>query len=342
MSKQSSKKNKNQKKNQPVLGAKNSKTSLFFIGFLLILVGVFGILYNPLNSEKAVSWKISEDGVISFSQRGNPVFTVQDIEDVYVQDDNQTLENPQVSKNESLKAADSLKLLTFESNGDEIRALLRIPANSSPVPGIVLLPGAGVSKENEQSLAVKLSKMGYATLTLDQRNRGSIDFKGDLELFKAGLEPVEYKMTYDALKAVDVLSAQSEVNPKKLAIIGESNGGRFAIIACALDSSLKGVIGISTSGYGTTEIDPSKEMVDPEVYRFYRSVDPETYLALLPPARFVLLHSYNDPLISHETAVKTFALAEEPKAMYNVTEATHGYTASMYPYLEKELKLIFS
>jgi fermentation-respiration switch protein FrsA (DUF1100 family) len=340
LSKQSSKKNKNQKKNNPVSGAKTSKTTLFFLGFLLILVGVFGVLYNPLNSEKA-SWKVSEGGILSFSQRGKPVFTVQDIEDVYVQDDNQTPENLQVSENGSL-AADSLKLLTFESEGDEVQALLRIPANSSSVPGIVLLPGAGVSKESEQGLAVKLSKLGYATLTLDQRNRGSIDFKGDLELFKAGLEPLEYKMTYDALKAADVLSAQPKINSEKLAIIGESNGGRFAIIACALDPSLKGVIGISTSGYGTSEIDLSKVVVDPEVYRFYRSVDPESYLSLLPPAKLVLLHSFNDTVISHESAVRTFALAEEPKAMYNVTEATHGYTTSMYPYLEEELRLILS
>jgi hypothetical protein len=40
--------------------------------------------------------------------------------------------------------------------------------------------------------------------------------------------------------------------------------------------------------------------------------------------------------------VKTFALAKEPKAMYNVSEAVHGYTGSMRPYLEKELAIIFS
>ena len=72
-----------------------------------------------------------------------------------------------------------------------------------------------------------------------------------------GLEPVEYSMVYDALKAADVLAVQPEIDPKKLAILGESNGGRFAVLACALDPSLKGVIGISTSGYGTEEIDPA-------------------------------------------------------------------------------------
>ena len=84
--------------------------------------------------------------------------------------------------------------------GTKSRLSSRLPANSnssSVSPGIVLLPGATISKEAEQGLAVELSKMGYATLTLDQRNLGGINTEKDLELFKAGLEPVEYLMVYD-------------------------------------------------------------------------------------------------------------------------------------------------
>ncbi|WP_440954065.1 alpha/beta hydrolase family protein [Methanosarcina sp. Mfa9] len=332
MSKQISGKNK--KTNHVSSGAKAPKPVIFLFGFLFILVGVFGVLYNPANSEAAgAAWTVSEEGLLSFPQRGEAAFTVEVTEDLYTPE-----------------SADSLKLLTFESRGENVRALLRIPADSSPagsslsnssgVPGIVLLPGAGISKEKEQGLAAELSKLGYATLALDQRNLGAINPEGDLELFKAGLEPLEYKMVYDALKATDVLSAQPEIDPEKLAIIGESNGGRFAIIACALEPSLRGVVGISTAGYGTGEIDPS-QVKDPYVYSFYRSIDPDTYLPEIPPARFVLLHSSNDTVIPHEMALGTFSLAGEPKVMYNVSEVTHGYTASMHPYLEEELTLIF-
>ena len=104
---------------------------------------------------------------------------------------------------------------------------------------------------------------------------------------------------------------------------------------------VKGVIGISTSGYGTEDIN-SDAVADAKTYRFYRSVDPDTYIPKLPPAKFVLIHSLNDTLIPYETALKTFALAKEPKAMYNVSDATHGYTTSMRPYLEKELALLLN
>ena len=242
LSRQSS--GKKESKNKASLGLGISKPAVFFLGFLLILVGIFGVLYNPSNStQKTAHWEVSGSGILSFSQRGKPEFTAQKVDDTY-----------------SPEKSDTLKLLSFNSNGDQIQALLRIPKNSnasSGFPGIVLLPGATISKEAEQGLAAELSKMGYATLTLDQRNLGGINPEKDLEFFKADLEPVEYAMVYDALKASDVLAAQPEIDPKKLAILGESNGGRFAIIACALNPSLKGVIGISTSGYGTEEIDPS-------------------------------------------------------------------------------------
>lgn len=325
MSRNSSGKKGIKKTKRSSSGARTPKPAIFLLGFLLIVVGIFGILYNPANSiGETLPWEISEAGVLSFPEREEPVFTIQETEDLYFPED-----------------PDILKLVSFESRGGKIQALLRIPANASSSPGIILLPGAGVSKEGEQGLAVELSKLGYATFTLDQRNQGAINVERDLELFRAGLEPVEYLMIYDALKAADVLSVQPEIDPEKLAIIGESNGGRFAIIACALDPSLKGVIGISTSGYGTEEID-SAGVADSEAYRFYHSIDPDTYLSALPLSRFVMIHSFNDTVISHELALRTFVLAEEPKAMYNVTEETHGYTASMYPCLEKELALIFS
>ncbi|WP_292380693.1 alpha/beta hydrolase family protein [Methanosarcina sp. UBA289] len=323
MSRQSS--GKKESKRRAFSGTRISKPSVFFLGFLLILVGIFGVMYNPSNSAGAAApWEVSEAGTLYFPEREEPVFTIQEIEDIYAPEN-----------------SDTLKLLSFESKGENLQALLRIPGNFSSSPGLVLLPGAGVSKEAEQGLAAELSNMGYATLTLDQRNLGVISIERDLELFKAGLEPVEYTMVYDALKASDVLAAQPEIDPERLAILGESNGGRVAILACALNPSLKGIIGISTSGYGTEEIDSSLAD-DPEAYRFYRSIDPDTYLLNLSPAKFVQIHSFNDTVISHDQALRTFALAKEPKAMYNVTEATHGYTASMRPYLEKELALLLN
>ena len=128
----------------------------------------------------------------------------------------------------------TLSEVRFQSRDAQIAALLRIPdanANNGGIPGIVLLPGATVSKEREQKLAKHLADLGFASITLDQRNLGGVDAKGDLQMFLKGEEPTEHKMVYDALAAAEILRAQPEIDPEGIIYAGESNGGRFAIMA---------------------------------------------------------------------------------------------------------------
>ena len=75
-----------------------------------------------------------------------------------------------------------------------------------------------------------------------------------------------------------ILRSRPEIDPKRIIYAGESNGGRFAIMACALDTAARGVLAISTCGYGTDAAIASAGVVDKNLVRFYRSIDPETYL----------------------------------------------------------------
>lgn len=59
-------------------GTRTPKPAVFVLGFLFILVGIFGILYNPSNSlTETLTWKVSEAGILSFSEREGSVFTIQ-------------------------------------------------------------------------------------------------------------------------------------------------------------------------------------------------------------------------------------------------------------------------
>ena len=204
------------------------------------------------------------------------------------------------------------------------------------MPAVVILPGATVPKEGTQGLAELLSNLGYASLGIEQRNRGGVNPQYDYELFKAGEEPIEHKMVFDALRSVDVLKQDSRIEAKRIAIIGESNGGRFAIIAAAIDPEIEGVIGISTSGYDTES--QTAGINDETLIRFYRSIDPDTYLGFLPPRKLVMLHSDNDNIIPIDLAKKTFEKAKEPKQFYNVTTGTHGFSEGMRMPLENETR----
>ncbi|MCK5108706.1 MAG: hypothetical protein KAR25_03360, partial [Methanosarcinales archaeon] len=87
-----------------------------------------------------------------------------------------------------LETADNYTLhgVHFTSRDATIAGLLRIPHTmraEDRVPGIVLLPGATVTKEGEQRLAEYLCSLGYGSIAIDQRNLGGIDMEGDLAAF---------------------------------------------------------------------------------------------------------------------------------------------------------------
>ena len=240
----------------------------------------------------------------------------------------------------------SFSEVRFESRGAEIAAILRMPDSeimkknkSQSISGIVLLPGATVTKEAEQGLARHLADMGYASITLDQRNLAVIDAQGDLQLFLQGREPTEHKMVYDALAAAQILRDQPGIDDKRIIYTGESNGGRSAIIACALDKKARGVLAISTCGYGTAAAMASAGgVVDADRARFYLSIDPESYLQDISPRPLVMIHSRNDTIIPYSLAEQTYALGREPKSLHTVGCATHGYCREMDIALKEELE----
>jgi hypothetical protein len=291
---------------------------------LMVLVGVIALLLGWhffSESTSAWEWTVSDEGILEYKV-SMPQYNLSPPED----DGNSTLSAVQ-----------------FQSRDAKIAALLRIPSpdgdkKNGSIPGIVLLPGATVSKEREQKLAKHLADLGFASITLDQRNLGGVDAQGDLQMFLRGEEPTEHKMVYDALAAAEILRSWPEIDPVRIIYAGESNGGRFAIMACALDLAAKGVLAISTCGYGTDAAIASAGVVDKNMVRFYRSIDPETYLRWIAPRPMIMIHSRNDTIIPYPLAEQTYALGMQPKRLHTVGCKVHGYCAEMDDALKEELK----
>lgn len=250
-----------------------------------------------------------------------------------------------------LEGNSSFSEVRFESRGAEIAAILRIPGPEMPgpeiergiagrsIPGIVLLPGATVTKEAEQGLARLLADLGYASITLNQRNLGMVDPQDDLQLFLQGDEPAEHKMVHDALAAAMILRDLPEIDRERIIYAGESNGGRFAVIACALDKEARGVLAISTCGYGAASaLASAAGAIDADSARFYLSIDPESYLKEISPRPLIMIHSRNDTVIPYHLAEQTYTLGREPKRLHTVGCARHGYCMEMYDAIKEELE----
>lgn len=287
---------------------------MFLVGFIALFLG----WHFFSDSSSAGQWTISDEGIL----------------DYIVSMPQYNLSTPQDDGNSTLST------VQFQSRGANMAALLRIPngdEKNRSIPGIVLLPGATISKEKEQKLARHLADLGFASITLDQRNLGGIDPKADLQMFLKGEEPTEHRMVYDALAAGEILRSQPEIDPMRIIYAGESNGGRFAIMACALDRSARGVLAISTCGFGTDATLASAGIVDKNQVRFYRSIDPETYLSRIAPRPLIMIHSLNDTIIPYQLAEQTYALGMKPKRLHTVGCSVHGYCAQMDEAIKEEL-----
>ncbi|MFH1510515.1 MAG: alpha/beta hydrolase [Candidatus Woesearchaeota archaeon] len=227
---------------------------------------------------------------------------------------------------------------TFLENKITIFGLLVIPHSHANVPGVLLLPGGGVTKEAELPHCRLISSWGYACLVIDQRGIGEtagiyLSFEDDYNVFLQGKEPIQHLSVYDALAAFDVMRSIGGID--SIAVAGLSMGGRYAIIAGALEPRFAGVVSIASAGFHIKEI----ASVEAE---YVKSIDPDSYVAMISPRPFVMLHGTNDSTVPIDEARVTFSIAKEPKKFYTADGCGHGLCEGMYQNLSISLKEIFS
>ena len=301
------------------------KKTYFYTGLAIAAIILAGIFYyfnsskhvpvkneaQPENGQANDGWNVDGNGYLSYpGYRGEVKFR---------RDNYSETETLHISK------------IVYQSENGNIYGLLVIPKTvSGALPGVVLLPGAGVSKESELYLAEKISSLGAAVLTIDQRGVGETDGKvssidDDYKSFINGQEPFQHLMVYDALRGYDFISSAPFVDKGRIIIAGESLGGRIAIIAAAIDTNIHGVLVISSAGFGFAGGN------DVLKNRFVNSIDSDHYTPLISPRRLVMIHAINDTKISFSSAVNTFIKAQEPKqfVVINDTSCKHGYCDSM-------------
>ena len=104
----------------------NVKMLPLVLGALLMIAGVIGILSS---SDEQADWSVSDNAILSYSQIKDAEYSINNI----------------TTSNDS----DIVKTVTFKSRDSYIEGSIRIPASGTNIPGVVILPGAGVSKEQQ-------------------------------------------------------------------------------------------------------------------------------------------------------------------------------------------------
>jgi len=110
-----------------------------------------------------------------------------------------------------------------------------------PFPGVLLIPGSGVADKNETlglvhksgpnpptpllQIAQYLSERGFAVLRYDKRGVGANHTISDTNVWG---NVTANDLIQDSKKALNVLMQQPEVDPKRISIIGHSEGTLYA------------------------------------------------------------------------------------------------------------------
>lgn len=269
-----------------------------------------------INSKIEQGSFIDITGRLVYTDRGEAEFTNEPLED---------------------KAGYKLEKIMYKSKGTDMHAHLYRP-HIDNAPAVIIAPAAGAAKEGQKGLAEFLAGNGYAVLAIDQRGIGETQYtprdaqtEFD-EYMQQKKETTEQLMVYDVLRAFDVMSQTEGIDKSNIILEGESMGGRFAMIATAIEPRIKGIVVISSSGYGIVT-GPMKEYID--------TVNPDNYVHLISPRKLLMFHSATDTVVPPEMAKATYELAKEPKELIGMPpECIHGYCDQIRDQLLKTLEEI--
>lgn len=240
-----------------------------------------------------------------------------------------------IEKNKSFSVS---KVVFKGDDGKDIYGLFYAPYKDS-FDVVIVLPAGGGTKESRRFYNEMLADWGYGSFIFDQRGIGETDgyinsLQDDFQAFFRKERVDQFLMAEDVVNAVDEVEKAGNIG--KIAVIGESMGGRNAIIAGALDKRILGVIAISSGGYRA-------DAGSAEGNEFLSYINPNSYAGKISPRRLLMLHAVNDSIVSIEDARYTFSLAGEPKQFveFSEKECNHGYCEPMKKFIKDEISIIF-
>ena len=142
------------------------------------------------------------------------------------------------------------------SNGFSLVGTVSKPltAATGPLPAVVLIGGSGPTDRDEMlfnipvlgQVANALADAGFVTLRYDKRGVGQSGGRLESATF------ADY--TEDLRAAVKVLADRKDVDPKRIAVIGHSEGGAVALMAASRDKRIAAVGLIAANGVTGAEL----------------------------------------------------------------------------------------
>ncbi|WP_143017095.1 hypothetical protein [Catalinimonas alkaloidigena] len=123
--------------------------------------------------------------------------------------------------------------------------------------------------------------------------------------------------TIDARRSLDLLLAQPEVDPQRVAYVGHDYGAMYGAILSGLEERIRAYVlitGMGTFSDWSLKYWPHTATAGEAHYRqALASVDPEQFVAQAAPAALLFQFAQHDIYISHDVANAFYEIASQPK-----------------------------
>lgn len=141
-----------------------------------------------------------------------------------------------------------IKLTYAAEKDDRVPAYLLIPhERKGQLPAVLCLhqtinigkaETVGLGPNETRRYAKHLAERGYVTLAPDYPSFGEYPYNFKKSDFKSG----SMKAIWNNMRAVDLLIARPEVDPKRIGVIGHSLGGHNAMFTAAFDDRIQAIV----------------------------------------------------------------------------------------------------
>lgn len=136
------------------------------------------------------------------------------------------------------------------TDGVRLAGTLTLPGGDGPFPAVLLITGSGAQDRDEtvfghkpfRVLADALGRRGVAVLRVDDRGVGGSTAATDEPTIG---EPTTGELSSDAAAAFGWLTTRPEVDPRRVGLIGHSEGGTIAPLVARTDSRVAFIVMIA-------------------------------------------------------------------------------------------------
>jgi cephalosporin-C deacetylase-like acetyl esterase len=222
--------------------------------------------------------------------------------------------------------------------GGRVTAYLVVPSDKKRFGGALFLHGAGASRAQFLNEALILAQSGIVSLMIDAPASRPEPWRKSPYTYLEADRDIRAQSVVDLRRAVDLLLARRDVDARRIAFVGYSNGATIGGVLAGVEKRIKAYVLMAGSA-GQIEFwrEPNnpdalalKQRLTPERFELYvKSLEPVeqiNYISHAAPASLFFQCARDDEIIPPESAQRLYDAASKPKSI-KWYKATHRLNA---------------